>query len=144
MPATPQPHAAANASTQCKGSSALTRGWQVDVIPTFIPEHSDPDRRKWVFVYRITVHNRSKQARKLVERHWIIVNAHGSTDEVRGEGVVGEQPLIEPGQAFRYQSFCPLSTSWGTMEGAFVLESDEGDRMEARVGRFYLVGSARE
>ncbi len=127
----------------CRGSSAETTGWRVDVLPSYLPANSDPVVRKWTFLYRITVTNGSEHPARLISRHWTIVNAHGESDDIRGEGVVGEQPLIEPGESFSYQSFCPLTTCWGTMEGDFTMRATDGERFEIRVERFFLVGPPR-
>lgn len=127
-------------SAPCKPSLAETRGWEVSVQPAFVPERSDPMARTWVFSYKIKITNKSEAPARLISRHWVIVSAHGQSDEVRGDGVVGSQPRLEPGESFTYQSFCPLPTSWGTMEGTYSMRTDDGEHFDVAVGRFYLVG----
>ncbi|MBA4028511.1 MAG: Co2+/Mg2+ efflux protein ApaG [Planctomyces sp.] len=124
----------------CRGSSACTRGIDVHVEPAFIPDKSDPTARRYIFGYRIRVSNGTRSGVQLLSRRWLIVDAHGRTDVVEGAGVIGQQPVIGPGERFEYESFCPLSTPWGTMEGHYRLSrlgSDE--HFEARIERFYLV-----
>ena len=79
---------------------------------------------------------------RLRSRHWIITDANGETREVRGDGVVGEHPRLEAGDAFEYRSMCDLSTPWGTMEGTYTFTTDDGEEVEARIARFFLVESA--
>jgi ApaG protein len=120
------------------GSSCVTRGIRVDVAPQYLREQSDPDAGKFVFSYRIRVTNEGAVAAQLVSRHWIIVDADGERHDVRGEGVVGQQPLLGPGQSFEYSSYCPLETPWGTMEGTYAFRTDDGATFDAVVARFYL------
>lgn len=124
----------------CRGSSARTRGIDVRVEPAFVPDKSDPESRRYIFGYRIRVANGTHRPVQLLSRRWLIVDAHGRTEVVEGAGVIGQQPVIEPGAAFEYESFCPLSTPWGTMEGHYHLRGlGSDDRFEARIERFYLV-----
>jgi ApaG protein len=123
----------------CKGSVAVTNGFQVDVAPMYLPDHSNPEARRWVFGYRIRVSNRSDRAATLISRRWWIVNADGEAEEVRGEGVVGEQPRMGPGESFTYSSFCPLDTPWGTMEGEYTMRGEDGEPFKVAVGRFIFV-----
>lgn len=129
------------------GSVALTHGFRVSVQPRYMPEQSDPASRQWLFAYRIRIANEGPAAAQLQSRRWVIVDAHGAREEVKGPGVVGQQPRLEPGQSFEYTSFCPLRTSWGTMEGSYHFKTDAGAALEVAVARFYLVcpdeGSAR-
>lgn len=120
------------------GSEAVTEGLRVRVAPTYLPEQSDPERSQFVFAYRIRITNEGPAPVRLLSRHWVITDADGQVYEVKGEGVVGEQPLIEPGRVFEYESFCPIETHWGTMEGTFMMERGDGAAFEARVARFYL------
>lgn len=113
-------------------------GVQVSVIPWFDAEQSDPQARQFVFRYRITIANRGRLWAKLISRHWIIVDADARRHVVRGEGVVGRQPELHPGQSFEYTSFCPLSTRWGTMEGSFLLRREDDQLFEVDIPRFYL------
>lgn len=121
-------------------SVTLTRGFRVSVAPSYMPEHSDPLGGRFVFGYRIRIRNESGARARLVTRRWLIVDGDGERQEVQGEGVVGQQPYLEPGQSFAYSSFCPLPTARGTMEGAYTMRTDGGDEFDIDIGRFYLVG----
>lgn len=133
------PTKAASQQRASKGSTAETRGVVVTVHPEYVSEQSDPDSRQFLFTYRIRVSNTGDQTVQLRERHWVIVDAHGEREEVRGPGVVGQQPKIEPGSSFEYSSFVQLRTSWGTMEGEYVMARPGPELFEAAIGRFYLV-----
>jgi ApaG protein len=129
----------------CHGSEALTHGFRVTVTPTYMPEESGESPteawrgKRYVFAYRIRITNEGERRAQLLDRHWVIVDADGERHEVHGEGVVGHQPTLAPGQAFEYSSYCPLATPWGTMEGEFIMQGDDGERFEIDIGRFYLV-----
>jgi ApaG protein len=120
------------------GSTAHTDGIEIDVEPTIDTEHTDPDEGRFVFNYRIRVRNTAEQRVTLISRHWIVVDANGVRHEVEGEGVVGRQPEIAPGAEFVYKSFCPITTPWGTMEGSYLMEREDGSQFRARIARFYL------
>ena len=120
-----------------KGSEAVTRGVRVSVETQFSPEHSTPGSQ-WFFLYTITISNEGDEPVQLLSRHWIITDATGRVEEVRGPGVVGEQPVIEPGQAFEYTSGCPFSTPFGAMEGRYEMVTGAGERFDAAVGRFEM------
>lgn len=122
-----------------RGSQTETRGVRVVVHPAFIPEQSDAAARQFLFSYRIRITNTSAAPAKLLSRHWVIVDAHGEREEVRGPGVVGQQPRLEPGQSFEYSSFSQLRTPWGTMEGDYQFQRDDGSIFDVAIGRFYLV-----
>ncbi|MBC7834552.1 MAG: Co2+/Mg2+ efflux protein ApaG [Phycisphaerales bacterium] len=124
------------------GSDAVTASIRVTVWPRFEPDQSDPHQRQFIFSYRIRITNESGQPVQLVARRWIIIDAHGSTDVVEGPGVLGRQPHIGPGEHHEYASFCPLRTSWGTMEGSYTMRCADGCEVQARVARFYLVTPA--
>lgn len=111
----------------------------MEVSPRFVPEQSTPER--FLFAYQVRVTNQSDQAVQLLSRRWVIIDAEGTRREVEGEGVVGRQPVLEPGEAFEYASFCPLETGWGTMEGEYRFQGEHGS-LVARIGRFYLVSGA--
>lgn len=119
-------------------SDTTTAGVRVGATAYFLPEESDADDRKFVFGYTIVIVNDGDAPVQLLTRHWVIIDALGRRDEVRGEGVVGQQPRLDPGESFRYRSFCPLRTPWGTMEGSYAFRRDDGSTFEANVGRFYL------
>lgn len=122
------------------GSVSLSHGVRVAVAPAYLAEHSDPSEGRYVFGYRIRITNESERKVKLMSRRWVIVDAQGERAVVEGEGVVGQQPEIEPGCSYTYGSFCPLGTPWGTMEGAYTMRGPDGEVFEAQIGRFYLVG----
>jgi ApaG protein len=124
----------------CRGSECVTAGIRIHVRPMYVQDQSDPSARQWLFSYRIRISNEGVVPVRLETRHWRIVDAVGHPEEVRGPGVVGQQPRLEPGQSFEYSSYCQLRTSWGTMEGAYQLRTDEGETFDANIGRFFLVG----
>lgn len=124
--------------TPPQGSDTQTNGVRVRVRPQYLLEHSDPEGGRWVFSYRVSITNDTSQPLTLRSRHWLIIDGDGQRHEVDGPGVVGLQPRIEPGESFDYGSFCPLPTQWGTMEGSYVLEDDEGHECIVAVGRFFL------
>lgn len=119
-------------------SACVTNGISVDVEARYSEEHSEPARSQWFFLYTITISNQSDQVVQLLSRHWIITDATGEQEEVRGAGVVGEQPTLEPGQAFQYTSGCPLSTPYGSMEGSYEMVLADRTSFRARVARFEL------
>lgn len=121
------------------GSETITEGIRIAVQPRYVPEQSDPDSGQWFFAYRIEIRNLSDATATLRTRHWMITDADGERRDVEGEGVVGEQPRLEPGQSFTYESFCPLATPWGTMEGSYTFERDDFTTFKARIDRFFLV-----
>src|ERR1700761_3681518 len=98
-------------------SEMVTHNVRVGASAFYQPGQSDPDKRQFDFGYTIVVANNGDKPVQLVSRHWIIIDAHGRREDVEGPGVVGQTPRLEPGQAFKYQSHCPLRTNWGTMEG---------------------------
>lgn len=122
-------------------SERVTSGIRVAVDPYFLPDHSTPEENKFVFGYRVRLFNEGDEPAQLTDRHWIIIDADGERRDVRGEGVIGQQPRIAPGESFEYASYCPLATEWGTMEGSFTMLRDNGESFEATVDRFYLVAS---
>ena len=119
-------------------STATTRGVHVTAVANFVPEQSHPLLGRWFFAYRIRISNLGDCSVQLLSRHWVITDAHGSVEEVRGPGVVGEQPVLPPGETFEYTSFCPLETPFGTMEGSYEMITAEGERFWATVSRFTL------
>jgi ApaG protein len=125
-------------ATRQLGSTCVTRGFRVDVSPRYIPEQSDPDAGKFVFAYRIRISNEGQTRAQLLSRHWVIVDADGERHDVQGEGVVGQQPDLAPGQSFEYTSYCPLETPWGTMEGTYTFRAQGGEEFRVNVARFYL------
>lgn len=119
-------------------SEAITRGVRVRVESTFDPNRSKPHENQWFFLYTIEIANLGAETVRLLSRHWIITDETGKVDEVRGPGVVGEQPVLEPGQAFEYTSGCPLTTPTGTMHGTYRMVSDHGEYFDAEIAPFLL------
>ena len=116
----------------------VTHEIEITVEPRFLPEHSSADNRRYVWSYTVTVRNLSRHAVRLRSRHWVITNANGEVEEVRGAGVVGEQPLIEPETAFTYTSGCPLTTPSGIMVGSYAMEGPDGARFSVEIPAFSL------
>ena len=110
----------------------------VEATPYFIAAQSAPEKDRYVFAYTITITNKGEIAAKLLSRHWLITDANGKIQEVRGEGVVGEQPYLRPGETFRYTSGAMIETPVGTMQGDYTMRSDDGDSFNANVPRFTL------
>lgn len=123
------------------GSDAVTNGIRVRVTPQFIPETSDPMGGRYNFAYHVLITNEGSERVTLRKRFWTIVDGEGDAHNIEGEGVVGQQPALNPGERFEYQSFAPLMTHWGTMEGTFTFEREDHSNFDALVGRFYLVGA---
>jgi ApaG protein len=111
---------------------------RVSVETSYLPEQSDPGSERYVFSYTITIQNDGEEAAKLLRRHWIITDANGKVQEVRGDGVVGEQPHLAPGQGFRYSSGAILETPVGTMQGSYQMVTDEGQNFDAPIAPFRL------
>lgn len=110
----------------------------VDVVTNYIPEQSSPDEDRFVFAYTITIRNTGNLAAKLLTRHWIINDANGKVQEVHGEGVVGEQPYLQPGESFQYTSGTVIETPVGSMEGTYQMVTDEGEAFNAIIPVFTL------
>lgn len=119
-------------------SSAITRGVKVEVESEYVPDRSDPERSVYFFAYRVAISNVGDRTVRLVSRHWIITNADGKKEEVRGPGVVGEQPTLAPGESFEYTSFCPLNTPFGMMHGTYQMVDDRGEEFDAAIAPFTL------
>ena len=119
-------------------TETTTRGIRVQTRPVYVPERSDPARGSYFFAYEITIANVGDEPATLVSRRWVITDGMGQVHEVEGEGVVGHTPHLEPGQVFRYTSFCPLSTPVGTMEGTYLMLRDDGETFEATIAPFTL------
>ncbi len=119
-------------------SDATTLGVNVQVVSEYDPERSRPLQHQWFFRYTITITNQKAETVQLLSRHWIITDAHGHVEEVRGLGVVGQQPAIEPGESFTYSSGAPLTTSSGRMEGTFQMAAQSGQLFDVKIARFNL------
>lgn len=110
----------------------------VSVVTSYIPEQSDPDNDRFAFAYTITIKNEGTVPAKLLSRHWIITDADGNAQEVRGEGVVGEQPYLRPGEDFEYTSGTLLDTPVGSMQGSYQMLADDGQEFECPIAPFTL------
>lgn len=111
---------------------------QVSVETNYVDGQSSPQDARYVFAYTITVTNEGRQPAKLLTRHWVITDANGKVQEVRGEGVVGEQPQLAPGEGFRYTSGAVLETPVGSMQGSYQMQAEDGHRFEAPIAAFSL------
>ena len=103
-----------------------------------MPARSRPAHKEWFFSYTIKITNEGPRTVRLISRHWVITDADGQVQEVKGPGVVGQQPTLEPGQSFEYTSYCPLKTSFGTMHGSYQMLAAEGERFDAEIAPFAL------
>lgn len=119
-------------------SSCSTEGITVTVNSAYSPERSQPHANRFFFLYQVTILNEGETGARLLSRHWIITDANGEKQEVRGPGVIGETPHLQPGERFEYVSGCPLTTSFGAMEGSYEMQRDDGSRFEARIAAFSL------
>lgn len=117
---------------------AETDGLLVKVRPSYLAGQSDPEAGRWVWAYQVEIVNLTPLAVQLISRHWIITDATGRVDEVQGPGVVGEQPVIQPGDSYAYASGCPLPTPSGSMVGTYAMEDATGRRFEAAIPAFSL------
>ncbi|MDH5472402.1 MAG: Co2+/Mg2+ efflux protein ApaG [Gammaproteobacteria bacterium] len=111
----------------------------IEVIPTYIEDQSNPASSDYVFSYTVTIINDGAIPAKLLTRHWIIRNAHGEIQEVKGDGVVGEQPYLKPGEGFQYTSGTLMKTPTGSMSGSYQMLADDGRQFDAAIPEFYLV-----
>jgi ApaG protein len=117
---------------------SVTRGVRVRVKPAFLDDQSDPEMSRYLWSYTVTIENRGSETVQLLSRYWHITDASGRIQEVTGPGVVGAQPVIEPGQAFEYTSGCPLPTSSGAMAGRYQMLAASGEAFEAEIPPFLL------
>ena len=111
---------------------------QIDVLPTYIANQSDPENNHYVFSYTVSIHNSGSESARLLTRHWIITDGDGQTQEVKGDGVIGEQPLLQPGEGFQYTSGTFMNTPFGTMHGSYQMISDSGEQFDAEIPSFQL------
>lgn len=121
-------------------TESAARQISVDVKTVFLESESDPKQQRFVFAYTITIRNTGQVAARLISRHWVIRDANGKVQEVQGEGVVGEQPHLQPGEGFEYTSGTQLETSIGTMGGSYLMQTDDGDSFKAPIDEFLLSG----
>ena len=123
-------------------NSAETRGVIVRVSVSYLPEQSEPQRGRWFWAYHVRIENEGPMSVQLLTRHWIITDGRGARHSVEGEGVVGEQPLIEPGASFDYVSGCPLSTPTGDMVGTYHMRGEDGSGFDIAIPKFLLTAPA--
>jgi ApaG protein len=119
-------------------SDTTTNGIRVQVKATYLPDRSSPRENHFHFAYHITISNLGTETAQLISRHWVITDADGDVQEVQGPGVVGQQPILEPGASFEYTSFCPLKTNVGTMHGTYQMVRANGESFDARIAPFTL------
>jgi ApaG protein len=119
-------------------SNAITQGIRVTVSSNYIPAQSAPKARRYVFAYTVRIANEGTEAAQLKSRHWIITDGNGKVEQVRGPGVVGEQPMLRPGEHFEYTSGCVLETPRGSMEGSYQMVRANGAEFDATIAPFAL------
>jgi ApaG protein len=119
-------------------SECTTQGVRIQVVSMYVPSRSTPDDGAYFFAYRVKIDNVGDEQVQLVSRHWVITDGDGQIQEVRGEGVVGEQPVLSPGESFEYTSACPLGTEVGTMQGSYQMVGVGGEGFDAEIAPFTL------
>jgi len=124
--------------------TANTRGIAVSVEPTYLETRSSPDLSQYFWAYRVIIQNQGQETVQLLSRHWMITNARGELTEIKGQGVVGEQPVLKPGESFEYTSGAPLNTPSGMMGGAYQMESESGERFDIEIPTFSLHRPSQE
>ena len=124
------------------GSVHTTEKIQIVVEPQYLPEESQPMDSFWVFTYEVVVTNMGPQTVQLLSRHWVITDANGKQEDVRGPGVVGKTPILREGESFSYTSFCPLPTNLGTMHGSYQFRREDGEIFDATIAPFVLSTSS--
>jgi ApaG protein len=120
------------------GSEVTTEGIRVSAVSRYLEARSEPRQSRFVFAYTIRIANEGQEAARLLSRHWIITSATGTTQEVKGPGVIGKQPYLQPGDGFEYDSFCPLDTEFGTMHGTYQMIRDDGRLFDVAIAPFVL------
>jgi ApaG protein len=119
-------------------SEAVTRQIRVSVETEYAPSRSNPAQNEWFFLYTIRLSNEGTETVQLISRHWIITDAMGQTEEVRGPGVVGKNPVLEPGQSFEYTSGCQLKTPFGSMRGTYQMVTDKRESFDIQIPMFTM------
>ncbi len=119
-------------------SDTTTHGVRIQVKTAYLPDTSAPDEGRYLFAYRIRISNVGDETVQLISREWIITDSDGDVETVRGPGVVGEQPVLDPGQSFEYTSFCPLPTPIGSMHGSYQMVAAGGQTFDATIAPFSL------
>ena len=134
-PLEPEPGIRSNSAMSDPGVHRI----EVSTETFYIEAQSDPEADRYVFAYRITIRNVGRVAAQLLRRHWVITDSHGKVEEVRGDGVVGEQPHLSPGEMFRYTSGAVIETPVGTMRGSYRMVADDGAEFDAEIPEFALL-----
>jgi ApaG protein len=119
-------------------SDAVTNNIRVEVLARYAPEKSRPLQDGWVFQYTVRITNQGSETVQLLSRHWIITDALDHVEEVKGPGVIGEQPILAPGELFKYSSWCPITTPTGTMRGTYQMSRPDGSRFDITIAPFAL------
>ena len=119
-------------------SDAVTNSIRVEVLSRHSPDNSRPTQSEWVFQYTVRITNQGTETVQLLSRHWIITDAMGNVKEVQGPGVVGQQPMLRPGESFKYSSWCPLKTPMGMMHGTYQMVAEDGTQFDAPIPEFTL------
>jgi ApaG protein len=119
-------------------STATTEGIQITVTTQYVPQQSRPQQKRYFFAYTVKIENRGELTAQLESRHWVITDGKGKVEEVRGPGVVGQQPVLRPGQSFEYTSGCILETPRGSMHGSYQMRDQSGRNFDAAIARFDL------
>ncbi len=112
---------------------------EVQVLPRYLPEQSEPDQQQYVFAYTVRITNHGPGSAQIISRHWVITDGDQQVQEVRGLGIVGKQPVLQPGETFEYTSGCPLSTPVGTMRGVYHCVGEDGVPFEVPIAEFNLI-----
>ena len=119
-------------------SDTTTRGIRIHVESSYLADRSSPRDNQYLFAYHVRISNVGTETAQLVSREWIITSADGEVERVKGPGVVGEQPVLSPGAAFEYTSYCPLKTSVGSMQGSYQMTTADGEKFDAQIAPFTL------
>ena len=119
-------------------SDTTTRGIRIQVKATYLSDRSSPRDSQYLFAYQVRISNVGTDAAQLVSREWIITSAEGDVERVKGPGVVGEQPVLQPGGSFEYTSYCPLKTAVGSMQGSYQMVTADGEKFDAQIAPFTL------
>src|SRR5579863_6336474 len=119
-------------------SEAVTNNIRVEVLSLYSPANSRPHQGAWVFQYTVRITNQGSETVQLISRHWIITDATDQVSEVKGDGVVGHQPVLAPGESFKYSSWCPLETPFGSMRGTYQMLGADGSEFDAEIAPFAL------
>ena len=125
-------------SMHASSSEAVTNSVRVEVESQYAPDHSQPFQNHWFFHYTVKITNEGDDTVQLLSRHWIITDGTGHSEEVHGDGVVGEQPTLAPGESFHYTSGCPLRTSTGVMRGTYSMVTEDGEHFDVEIAPFAL------